>query len=78
MNAVTSTFKQNIIMVTILIADSGSTKAEWCLLDGKTKRSFETQGISPYFLTATQIQSIIEKELVPKLRKIQPTEVFFY
>ncbi|MES2431081.1 MAG: N-acetylglucosamine kinase [Bacteroidota bacterium] len=65
-------------MSTILIADSGSTKAEWCLIDGKSKKSFETQGISPYFLTATQIQEIIEKELLPKLKKVVPTQVFFY
>ncbi|MGG9972366.1 N-acetylglucosamine kinase [Ferruginibacter sp. SUN002] len=65
-------------MSIILIADSGSTKAEWCLINGKTKKSIETQGISPYFLTATQIQEIIEKELLPKMKKVQPDKIFFY
>ena len=42
-----------------LIADSGSSKAEWCLLDGKKKKTFITQGLSPYFLTSEQIQFIL-------------------
>ncbi len=60
-----------------LIADSGSTKAEWCLLDGKKKKTLITQGISPYFLSAQQIQELIEKELKPKV-KINPDEIFYY
>lgn len=61
-----------------LIADSGSTKSAWCLLDGKIKRKITTQGISPYFLNGLQIKEIVEKELLPKLRKQVPDEVFFY
>lgn len=61
-----------------LIADSGSTKAEWCLLNGKTKMTFLTQGLSPYFLSAEQIIHIIERELQPKLQHIEPDEIYFY
>jgi len=61
-----------------LICDSGSTKAEWCLLNGKSKKIVTTQGLSPYFLTTQQIQQIIEKELVPKIKNIRIDEVFFY
>ena len=61
-----------------LIADSGSTKAEWCLLDGKKKRNFTTQGLSPYFLSSEQIQVILQKELKGKMKGIEPDEVFFY
>ncbi len=61
-----------------LIADSGATKAEWCLVDGKKKKTFFTQGISPYFLTTDQIQKIIELELMPKLNKALPDEIFYY
>jgi glucosamine kinase len=61
-----------------LIADSGATKAEWCLLEnGKTKTVF-TQGISPYFLTVEKIRDILLKELKPKLRKVEPTEIYYY
>ena len=65
-------------MPIILIADSGSTKTEWCLINGKTKKTVITQGLSPYFLSAKQIELIIAAELVPKLNNIQPGEVFFY
>jgi len=61
-----------------LICDSGSTKAEWCLLNGKSKKIVTTQGLSPYFLTTQQIQQIIAKELMPKIKNIRIDEVFFY
>ena len=61
-----------------LIADSGSSKAEWCLVNGTSKKTFLTQGLSPYFLSAEQIEYIIGQELVPKLRNINPDEVYFY
>ena len=61
-----------------LICDSGSTKAEWCLLNGKSKKIVTTQGLSPYFLTTQQIQQIIAKELMPKIKNIIIDEVFFY
>lgn len=61
-----------------LIADSGSTKAEWCLLDGQKKRKITTQGISPYFLSSMQIKSILEKELLPGLKGAVPDIIHFY
>ena len=66
-------------MVSIkLIADSGATKAEWCLLkDGKIKTIF-TQGISPYFLNTEQIRDLLLKELKPNLARVTPAEIFYY
>ena len=61
-----------------LIADSGSTKTEWCLINGKNKIKAKTQGISPYFLSGQQIQEILIKELLPKLKKTSPDEIYFY
>ena len=61
-----------------LIADSGATKAEWCLIDGKKKRSFITQGLSPYFITSLQMEEIISKEIKTKLKNIVPEEIYFY
>ena len=62
----------------ILIADSGSTKCEWCLLQGGKKKKFETQGISPYFLNSTQIQHILKSELSPAIENHKIDRVFFY
>lgn len=52
----------------ILIADSGSTKTDWRLIDEENKiHQFATQGISPYFQTEEQISEIIKTELLPQL-----------
>lgn len=61
-----------------LIADSGSTKCEWCLLDNGKKKIISTQGISPYFLNADQIVALLQKELMPKLKKLTVEVVHFY
>ena len=65
-------------MSTILIADSGSTKCEWCLLRNGKKKKIFTRGISPYFLNAAQIQDLLQKELLPKLKNILVDELYFY
>ncbi len=62
----------------ILIADSGATKAEWCLVDGSKKKTIITQGISPYFLTTAQITDLLQKELLPKLKNAVVDEVYYY
>ena len=62
----------------ILIADSGATKCEWCLLyNGKTKK-IDTQGISPYFLDVAGIGEVISRELLPGLGKASVDVVYFY
>lgn len=61
-----------------LLADSGSSKTVWCLLDGKKKKTITTQGISPYFLSAEQIRELLAKELFPKVKSSLPNEIFYY
>ncbi len=65
-----------------LIADSGSTKAEWCLLRGSRRTTVFTQGISPYFLDGPQIEALLRAELLPALgldgRKAGVEEVHYY
>ncbi|HEX3024208.1 MAG TPA: N-acetylglucosamine kinase [Chitinophagaceae bacterium] len=61
-----------------LIADSGATKCEWCLLQGGKKKTILTQGISPYFLNGQQIISLLQKELLPKLKLTEVNEIYFY
>jgi N-acetylglucosamine kinase-like BadF-type ATPase len=61
-----------------LIVDSGSTKAEWCLIDGTQKSFFVTQGLSPYFLSALQIEEILQKEIIPTISSYQIVEVYYY
>ncbi len=62
-----------------LIADSGATKCTWCVLEnGKKKTSITTQGISPYFLTGQQITALLQKELLPRLKRFSIDEVYYY
>jgi len=65
-------------MSIILIADSGATKCEWCLVEKGKTRKITTQGISPYFLNHEQILALLNKELLPKLKNAKITEVHFY
>lgn len=62
---------------TKLIADSGATKAEWCLINNGKVKTIVTQGISPYFLSPSEITVLLQKELVSKI-KADVDEVHFY
>ena len=61
-----------------LIADSGATKAEWCLIGNGRKKTFFTQGISPYFLNTQQIGDLVAAELAPKLKGQAVQNIFYY
>ncbi|WP_336513802.1 N-acetylglucosamine kinase [Pollutibacter soli] len=61
-----------------LIADSGSTKAEWCLVKGKSRKTILSHGISPYFLNKDQIIRLISEEVLPSIEKDKVDEVFYY
>ena len=51
-----------------LIADSGSTKTDWVLIDRKRVFvNFKTIGFNPYFQTRDQITSEIRQNLMPQL-----------
>jgi len=51
-------------MPAYLIADSGSTKTDWCLLrKGKKPQRFSTQGINPYIQDKEIIVNILRNEL---------------
>jgi len=40
----------------LLVADSGSTKTDWCLTDGNRTLPFSTQGLNPYQLSQNDLQ----------------------
>lgn len=61
-----------------LIADAGSTKVEWCLLNNGKTKTVLTSGVSPYFLNGDQIAALLTKELLPKLKQVAVDEVFYY
>jgi len=61
-----------------LVADSGATKCEWCLLNNGKKKNIFTQGISPYFLNSTEIIALLQKELLPKIKNVIVDEIYYY
>jgi len=65
-------------MSTILIADSGSTKTEWRLLRQIRSKTVYTQGLSPYFLGASEMDAILRAELIPSIAKESIDVVYFY
>ena len=63
----------------ILIADSGSTKTDWCLCDNNTIiQSIQTQGINPYHHTEEAIEQVLAEELLPQLSQHAALRVIFY
>ena len=62
----------------LLIADSGSTKTDWRLVDdeGTAVAKVKTEGLNPYFLTTRQIAEIIEERVLPHVSNVD--KVFFY
>ncbi len=65
-------------MTPVLIADSGSSKTEWCLIYNNKKKKIITEGMSPYFLSGEQIKDIIASQIFPKIKNTLPERVFFY
>ncbi len=62
----------------ILIADSGSTKKDWRLInnDGEST-NFETIGFNPYFISSTGILTELKKSEL-NIIKDDVTQVYFY
>ena len=62
-----------------LIADSGSTKTHWCVInEGKVVSEIFTDGINPFYQTALEIIALLENQLIPKLDKELVSEICFY
>lgn len=62
-----------------LIADSGSTKTTWVVLDqGTVKKTLHTQGLNPYFHTSTSVEAILRAELATDVVADDVREIHFY
>lgn len=63
----------------ILIADCGSTKVEWCLVnEGKAVKTLYTSGINALLMTEVEIADSIGRELIPELGDAEISAVYFY
>jgi N-acetylglucosamine kinase-like BadF-type ATPase len=63
----------------IIIADGGSTKTNWCLLNEEgVKVYFNTEGYNPYFSSIAYIVNSLNENLPTDLEKDKITEVNYY
>ena len=61
-----------------LIADSGSTKTDWCVAeDGKILRQIKTGGINPVFQTDEELRHAME-DVARQVEDIRPEAIHFY
>ena len=63
----------------ILIADSGSTKTHWCLVqNGEVLNDIITNGINPFYQTDMEIIALLDEQLIPKLENAEIDRIYFY
>ncbi|HEY5507669.1 MAG TPA: ATPase, partial [Paludibacter sp.] len=63
----------------ILIADSGSTKTHWCVIDNASIiKNIFTKGINPFYQSEDEIAVEIELKLLSELKGINIEQIYFY
>lgn len=63
----------------ILIADSGSTKTNWCAVEhGEVLQQITTKGMNPFFQTEEEMGKELEAALLPQLPDRSLDAVYFY
>jgi N-acetylglucosamine kinase-like BadF-type ATPase len=63
----------------ILVADSGSTKTSWCLLNEKAGPAFfNTEGYNPYFVNSNYIVQSLTISLPSIIQPLQISQIYFY
>ena len=63
----------------ILIADGGSTKTEWCVVnDGQETLRIKTKGMNPYFQSEDEISEEVRTALLPELKTKTFDALYFY
>ncbi|MDE5639815.1 MAG: ATPase [Odoribacter sp.] len=59
-----------------LIADSGSTKTQWCMVENGACEVIYTSGINPVYLSDKEILRLLEQEFKVREKKVEA--VYFY
>lgn len=65
-------------LMNILIADSGSTKTEWVLIQNEERKYFNSDGLNPYFRTHGQLSEAIRNGVKNSISEIKVDKIFFY
>ncbi|MGI6572551.1 MAG: ATPase [Fermentimonas sp.] len=63
----------------ILIADSGATKTDWCLIQGgEMIHRYKGKGISPVFQTREEIRQELQEGVLPQFKEANIRSIHFY
>jgi glucosamine kinase len=62
----------------ILVADSGSSKTDWMIYSPDQTLAFTTQGINPYFVSASDVVKILSKNKELAAYATDVKEVYFF
>lgn len=63
----------------ILIADCGSTKIDWCVVEnGEVKKQVFTSGINALLMTEEQIRESLANELAQEVAEFEIESVYYY
>ncbi len=73
-------YNNHLLSNMIIIADSGSTKTDWCIGNTKTDcQIVQTGGINPFHQSSDEIGRVIASTLVPQLGDTTEfTDIYFY
>lgn len=64
---------------TFIIADSGSTKTDWCVVEnGMCINTIATKGMNPFFQTSEDMEAEIEENLLPHIASHDISAIYFY
>lgn len=64
----------------ILIADSGTTKTDWCVLDGlEVILRVKTSGMNPVLQSSGELELVVKKELFHSIKNVTDIDkIYFY
>ena len=65
----------------IIIADGGSTKCDWAIVDktkGEIIERFKTEGINPFAVSMEKIRDVLHAHFAPVASKYDISNIFFY
>ena len=65
----------------IVIADGGSTKCDWAVVnekEGKIVERFKTEGINPFAVSMDKIREVLHTHFAPVAARFDISNIFFY
>lgn len=64
--------------MSLLVADSGSTKTDWAFISNNTFKQYKTEGLNPRYYSLDSIKRVVEEELQPKINSTPISHILFY